>query len=79
MESTMKKNLKTVSVAIPKKQFRQILDFMEQVAPDVGSEKESTTVASFLRQAITEFLVRRGYDEVEVEFAIRQGRPARRR
>ena len=75
-EQAMKKNLKTVSVAIPKKQFNQILDFIE-------GEKEvqspDPTVASFLREAITEYLSQRGYEEVKAVFEYRQGRPARRR
>ena len=72
----MQKNLKTISVAIPKKQFRQILEFMEQ---KTGNGKKEVSVASFLREAIGEFLIRRGYEEINVEFAARQGRPARRR
>jgi len=53
----MKKSLKTVSVAIPRKQFQQILDFM---GSNQSKEKETTTVAAFLRNAITEFLSNQG-------------------
>ena len=72
----MKKNLKTVSVAIPKKQFRQILDYMDKHKEDWENDP---TIAAFLRQAITDFLSEKGYDEVKASFAARQGRPARRR
>lgn len=72
----MKKELKTVSVAIPKKQFNQIIDFIENEKID---EIPDLTVASFLREAITDFLVRKGYEEVKAEFEFRQGRPARKR
>ncbi len=72
----MKKELKTVSVAIPKKQFNQIIDFIEG---EKGAEAPDFTVASFLREAITEFLAQRGYEEVKADFEFRQGRPARKR
>jgi hypothetical protein len=72
----MKKSIKTVSVAIPKKQFHQILDY---ISPNTGKEREVSTVATFLRAAITDFLSRKGYEAVEAEFASKAGRPGRRR
>ncbi len=72
----MKRNLKTVSVAIPKKQFRQILDYLDKNA---DSGDEAPTMASFLREAITEFLSTQGYEEIKASFSARQGRPARRK
>lgn len=72
----MKKNLKTVSVAIPKNQFMQIVDYMEKCNQN---GKPDLTVASFLREAISDFLIREGYDEIKATFAPRQGRPSRRR
>ena len=72
----MKKNLKTVSVAIPKNQFMQILDYMEKCSKN---GKPDFTVASFLREAISEFLSHEGYEEIKATFAPRQGRPSRRR
>ena len=72
----MKKSIKTVSVAIPKKQFYQILDY-------IGSDQAKTdgisTVATFLRTSINEFLSKKGYETIEVEFAAKVGRPGRRR
>ena len=47
----MKKDLKIVSVAIPKEQYRQILDYLDKL-----SNEQEPTVALFLRQAITDFL-----------------------
>ena len=55
----MKKDLKIVSVAIPKEQFRQILDYLEKISKD---KKEEPTVALFLRQAITDFLSKQNHE-----------------
>jgi hypothetical protein len=55
----MKKDLKIVSVAIPKEQFRQILDYLEKIKTDM---KEEPTVALFLRQAITDFLSKQNHE-----------------
>jgi hypothetical protein len=70
----MKRNLKTVSVAIPKKQFRQIMDYVQR-----KEDEPTPTVATFLRKAINEYLINRGYDEVRASFELRRGRPARKR
>ena len=79
----MQKNLKTVSVAIPNKQFRQILDYLYKKDDENKGNGDGfgtePTVASFLREAITNHLTHFGYDEVKATFSARQGRPARRR
>jgi hypothetical protein len=72
----MKKSIKTISVAIPKKQFYQILDY---ISSKQGNAEGISTVATFLRTAISEFLSKKGYEVVEVEFTTKAGRPARRR
>ncbi len=69
----MKKNLKTVSVAIPKLQFNQIVDYTEKRKKEGEMEP---TVASFLREAITEYLSSNGYEEVKCTVAARKGRPS---
>ena len=72
----MKRKLKTVSTAIPKKQFRQILDYIDSNKDNGNPEP---TVATFLRKAISDYLDKQGYEEVNANFVYRRGRPARKR
>ena len=71
----MKSNLKTVSVAIPKKQFDQMAEYMERRKKMEGFE---LTTASFLRMIINDYLTSKGYEEVETTLQPRKGRPSKK-
>lgn len=71
----MKSNLKTVSVAIPKKQFDQMMEYMAKRRNTEGFE---LTTASFLRLVINDYLTSKGYEEVEMTLQPRKGRPSKK-